>query len=339
MGERVVHAANWNPVMAHAVERFVFNTTDHPKRIADLLLKSQWQLHWKRSDAQEAIALVYGHPTWFNLLQASKSGEPPSLFDENSLGEQVKVRHIHQVRALAIYTIGKPLGIKGTELLPFVNKVEQFLSLQEGLPAAYSRHIERAIALVRQITPTQRARPRSDYPYQPLPGAPAYLELDKMAARAAAWLRASGWNAHAEEILEYAPTPHNSYELIRFMELWGTVCEQISVKSDVPAAVALCVPAACAFQLMQLELNHSEFAAWLDDGPEETDEERDAMAARMEGWMDLTTQRFLALVPGQKLHRVYHRQHELYKTLAHAGGAMLKEAAYSELSRPSPERV
>jgi hypothetical protein len=77
----------------------------------------------------------------------------------------------------------------------------------------------------------------------------------------------------------------------------------------------------------------------LDDGPEETDEERDAMAARMEGWMDLTTQRFLALVPGQKLHRVYHRQHELYKTLAHAGGAMLKEAAYSELSRPSPERV
>ena len=313
--------------MLQAVERFVFNTTDHPKRIADLLLKNEWQPDWKLSDAQEAIALAYGHPTWFNLLQTVKSGESLSLFDENSPPELVKIRQVQQARALAVYTVAKPLGFKGVELLPFVIKVEVLLSQQEALSTAYGRHIERAIALIRQITPTGRARPRRSYEYSGLPGAPAYLELDKMAERAAAWLSANGWNAHAESIRAHTPNLHNSYELLRFMELWGTVCEQISLKADVPAAVAVCVPAACAFQLMQLEIRYTEFAAWLNDARDQTEEEADATAARMEGWMDLTQQRFLRLVPGQKLHVEYHKRRDLFQKLAHAGGAMLKEAA------------
>jgi hypothetical protein len=74
---------------------------------------------------------------------------------------------------------------------------------------------------------------------------------------------------------------------------------------------------------------YSEYGAWLNDERDETEEEADAMAARMEGWMDLTQQRFLALVPGQRLNLQYHRRRKLFLQLAHAGGVMLKEAASS----------
>jgi hypothetical protein len=195
--------------MLQAVERFVFNTTDHPKRIADLLLKNEWQPDWKLSDAQEALALAYGYPTWFNLLQASRSEEPRSLFDENSPPPLVKVRHIQQARSLAVYTVAKPLGYKGTDLLPLVTNIERLLSEQPALSAAYGRHIERALALMRQITPTARARPRQASEYRGLHNGPAYLELDKMAERAAAWLSANGWEAHAASVRSYAPHPYN----------------------------------------------------------------------------------------------------------------------------------
>lgn len=288
-----------------SAERFVFDSTLQPKRVAKALQRKLVQ--YKLSHCQDVMARLYGYPGWYELDQACQPGAQVSRFDEELTRQERQLRwqQHHRVMRQAFGLVPEPgTALQAAQGLDAMGRFER---RRHAMADAYSQEL--SAALLRELRPTSSVRPRV-LPLTPLSDAPID-RMDRLGEGLFRWLRLTlpRFPEAAESVLRMSPAPGSLVDLVRFMANWSELTHHHD--SAIEPAVQAYGVFACARQMA--------LVTYLEKGIELPTDEAFALE------MHTLIARFLRAQLREDYLALWERQPNALEDLAQAGAAAVFE--------------